>query len=1338
MSSLRIRRRHLGPRARMARFRPGVEAMERRELLATFVVNNPTDDPTDPAAGSLRAVILEANANPGLDTIVFQPPQGQTTLTINVSGNLPAITSPVRIDGTILASGAPSPNYANNTPFVTIAGASANGDGLTFASGSEGSTVRGLAITGFGSAANPRAGIRLTSGGHLIVSNFIGVNRTGGAAAPNGGEGIVVTSANNTIGGTNATPLGTLTVGNLISGNGLDGIALRGAGALNNVIQGNFIGTNRAGVTPLANGGNGVLIEGASNNTVGGTTGTTRNVISGNTRNGVLILSETATENVIQGNSIGTDAAGSASGLGNRNHGVLVNSGRDNTIGGVGPGTGNFIAFNGFNPPDPQPTTPFAGVAVTQQFLGSPQRGTGNSILRNAISENSGLGIDLGHDGVTPNFVGIAGPNDFQTYPDLFQSASIGNSTRVQGRLASLQNTTFTIQFFENSVVDITGFGEGERFAGSTTVTTNANGLALIDATLSPRLPIGTFLTATATDPNGNTSEFSSAITVQSFFQVVADLEVRATADLDEVAAGEVLTYAVTARNNGFSGVFNPIVTTTLPESVEFLPGDNRLSFDSGTRLLTFSPGPLNPFQEETVQVSVRPSEPGTLSTVFTISGSLFDPTPANNVAIVDTEVVLDPATAVLAFQLSNNTVGEGDGVANVVVERSNNLEQLITVEVVTIDGQAVAGQDFLPPTENTLTFEPGQRFATYSLPILNNQIVQGNRSLQLRLQNPSSTSILGTPRVSTLTIFDNDPGPQPTQFLQFEMTNFNVLENARDAVITVTRTGSQDGRVTVNFATSDGTAIAGTDYNATQGTLVFNDGEATKSFTVRVRDNDVMDGNRNFFVTLSGSTASVIGTPATTTVTIIDDETPLAGFFQFSQSNFTVNEAAGEAVLTVTRLGGFGPATINFLTTGGTAVPGVDFQPVGGSLQFAEGETSKTINIPINVVPGFQPDRTVLINLSPTGDAAIGDPGTVVLTITDSEAPPVSEFQFNMESFSVLETAGQVQITITRTNAVSAVEISFATALGSAMPGVDFAPVAQRLSFAPGEASKTIAIPIFENSLANEDRTVGLFLGFPSENAQIGALGEAVLTIVNVDRFVNPPQVQEITMVPTPGGFGEVLISFTNPLDPTAASSPFNYSAALLGTQRISSPSDRLIGITTASLDTSGRLLTLTLAEPIPAGRFLTVAINAAPGGVSDTSGNLLDGNRDGNPGGTFLTTIGRGTRLNYRDANGDFVSLSISGGGILELTRDQSGEGQVLRVLNPRLNRTVVQGGVQRASGGNGTTTLQRIDGLDPFGRVRTRIQTPPIFVGTQLTPSAVDSVLAQGLPGQRARRR
>jgi uncharacterized repeat protein (TIGR01451 family) len=1301
-------------------------------LLATFTVTSPLDTGT----GTFRQAILDANAGAGADIILFNIPGTSTVTLQSATGALPPITDPVTIDGT----SQPGSNR------VELNGNGIAGDGLVFSPGGGASTVVGLAINRFGGA-----GIRLNTGanGITLTNDFIGTDPTGTTARPNGTAGIFVSSASNIIGGT------TTARRNLISGNGGGGLTFFSSSAASNVVQNNFIGTDITGNRPLPNTGFGVIINAAGSNTIGGPTAPARNIISANTAGGVNIRGTTGTGNVVQGNFIGTDSTG-GNALGNANDGVLINDGAsNNTIGGAGGVGGNTIAFNGGT------SLAFAGVAVPTAAPGSGNvdAGTGNAILSNNIYSNSGLGIDIGFNGVDLNDTldTDVGPNNLQNYPLLFQASSQtgSRSTIVQGTLNSVPNTTYTIQFFnsDSTLIDPSGFGEGQRFIGQTTVTTNASGNGAFSATLPGQTFPGSFITATATDPTGNTSEFSQVRMVQNTLQTFVDLGITKTATPNPVNAGSLLTYSLLVTNNGFGTANNVTVTDVLPPGVILVnvlvngaaPAAGTLTQTGNT--LTIDVGTLDFFNNSTatVTIDVRPAVSGTISNRATVSANVFDPFSANDTAAVDTQVILAPGTSVLAFMADRFNVGEGENAATVTVVRTNSAAGTVSINYATTDGTATAGADYAA-TSGTLTFADNELTKTFFIPIFEDPLIEGNETINLTLSNAQGTAIPGVPSTSLLTIFDNDPPAAETQFLQFSQPTFSGTENSLAATIRVTRTGGTTGTVSVDFATTDGTATANNDYTPTIGTLQFNNGEDTKDIVVPLIDNTRLDGNRTFGITLSNPVGAVLAPPSQAVVTIVDDESPTGGSFQFSSPVYTVGEAGGQATITVTRSGGTGPASVNFATgAGGTATPGLDFVPTSGTLNFAPGDTSRTFIVTIlndNVVEGSE---TVPLSLSANGDAVVAIPGAAVLTILDDELPPAGVLQFASASYTAAEGGGVATITVSRVGgSAGAVSVNFATAAGTATAGVDYSPVTGVLTFANGETTKTFTIPILQDTAVEGPETVGLVLSSPN-GTSIGPQATATLSILDDDVDRVPPTIVDVQLVPSRRGIDRITLTFSEPLDPSRVV-PSNFRVVSAGRDgRFGTRDDRVIPIRAVQYVPGTVTVTLILGRVVPRGQFLRVFVNGSPpSGLTDLAGNFLDGNGDGLPGGDFSQTVGQASSLRYIDGDGDIVTLSLRGGGVLELVRSATGEGLTLRVINPRPFRSVISGSVRRARGGDGTTTLQAITGLGDFGQVRSRLTSPPFFVVQQptVTIRALDAVLASdadtlGVRGLRGRR-
>jgi CSLREA domain-containing protein len=564
---------------------------------ATFTVNT-ADDAYDGActAGhcSLREAIDAANDAADTDTIRFGiPGDGPHTIHVLSSPAWWRLLFPVIIDGTT------QPGYAG-TPIIELDGSLSTPaqQGLAFFGGS--STLRGLVVNRF-----TGSGIVLQQkGNYVIEDNYIGTDVTGRLVRGNGGSGIHVflqtmeafDNAGNTI------------AHNVISGNGRHGIALADD---RNVVQGNYIGTDVSGTAALGNADTGIWISnGGSDNLIQG------NVISANDRWGIVNgascnpCAPVFVGNVIQGNYVGTDASGSVA-LGNGLDGIST-IGNSTTIGGTAPGARNIISGNGWNGIRIGGSS--TGSVVQGNLIGTAADGTtalgnglagalnldsgidviraegttiggtasgaantiayshgdgvrvgtgsaftfccGNGILSNSIFANGGLGIDLRPPsiGVTPNDPGDAdrGGNEGQNFPVL--TSASGNT--IVGTLNSTANTSFRLEFFANREPDPSGHGEGERFLGSTQVITDGSGNASFSF-VSPTSFSGQYVSATATDPANNTSEFSGVLFVagQTLSPTLTLSPRTATNDL-----GEEHCVTATARDGSGNPMPNALV----------------------------------------------------------------------------------------------------------------------------------------------------------------------------------------------------------------------------------------------------------------------------------------------------------------------------------------------------------------------------------------------------------------------------------------------------------------------------------------------------------------------------------------------------------------------------------------------------------------------------------------------------------------------------------------------------------------------------------------------------------------------------------------------------------
>jgi uncharacterized repeat protein (TIGR01451 family) len=414
---------------------------------------------------------------------------------------------------------------------------------------------------------NKAEGVELgdAGSGNVIESNAIGTDASGVNPLPNTGAGVFVgeTAAGNTIGGTTAG------AGNVIAANQGDGIDIEATNAV--LIAGNFIGTDITGTTALPNTGNGVTVVGARNVTIGGATTGSGDIISGNTGSGVVISGGGTYMDVVQGNLIGTDITGTQN-LGNGSRGVDIENTQGNTIGGTAAGAANTIAYSAQD-----------GIRVSG--------GIGNLISGNAVFANGGPGIDL-----------MQGGNQTQPAPVLtFTPPSSGNSRgTLSVSLTAAASTTYTIEIFANTTLPAAGQEQGQSFVRTASLTTNSTG----SGSISLSEPVS-FYTATATDPNNNTSPLSRTA---GMAPALVDLAVAASVGSGPIAVGSELNYTFTVANRGTSMATGVVLSHTLPVGFNFVSAHaSQGTASESAGMMTASLGTIPGGASATVEVDTIP-----------------------------------------------------------------------------------------------------------------------------------------------------------------------------------------------------------------------------------------------------------------------------------------------------------------------------------------------------------------------------------------------------------------------------------------------------------------------------------------------------------------------------------------------------------------------------------------------------------------------------------------------------------------------------------------------------------------------------------------------------------
>ena len=503
--------------------------------IGSVYVIQPSDVMTTPGLGTTIDGSTQPSGNPNGPSIVLDgsvgPQPDYHAPAFYLSGanatirSLAIRNSPV--DGIQIAGAGATGNtiagcFFGLDPTGTIAAPNTYSN-VSLTNGARGNTVGGTTVAARNVlSGNDAAGVFIAdpaTTNNIVTGNYIGTDRTGTIAVANNYAGVIIANGahGNVIGGTSAG------AGNVISGND-SGITMYDAGTSQNRVEGNYIGLDPTGTLPLPNDSTGVtLFGGVQQNSIGGSAPGAGNVISGNGEDGVVIVDQNTSGNIVAGNLIGLDAAGTSE-RPNGGSGVYIFGGaHDNIVGGTNAGARNFLSGNdgdgvtisdddtnnnrvqgntiGLGPPGGNVANGFRGVVMQ---AGAQNNLIGGSTIgaANIISGNTIEGIDVFGDGTIGNTfqrndifnngdIGIrldsnsGAPNNLQASPVLTSAVLDTNSTTlvgvttISGNLTSTVSQSFRIEFFANGLTHPPGMREGQFYLGETTVNTNALGHAV-------------------------------------------------------------------------------------------------------------------------------------------------------------------------------------------------------------------------------------------------------------------------------------------------------------------------------------------------------------------------------------------------------------------------------------------------------------------------------------------------------------------------------------------------------------------------------------------------------------------------------------------------------------------------------------------------------------------------------------------------------------------------------------------------------------------------------------------------------------------------------------------
>jgi len=596
---------------------------------------------------------------------------------------------------------------------ATALGNQGGGIGTYGANVSIGGTVNG---SGNVISGNGDVGIYIGGGSNLAIRrNYIGTDASGLLPLGNGSYAIRADGAP-------GTQIGTPGNGNVMSNNGR-GVVL-GYDASAYLVRGNIIGLNKDGTQPMGNGESGLEIY-TADNVIGGTALGAFNMIADSAYYGIFIYGAGATNNRIENNYIGTNTA-FAQGLGNW-FGIVIYGANGNSIGGTANGTGNFISDS-------------VNDGIYNWY------GSRNRFLRNSVFRNGGVGIDNPPRGPVPNDVLDLdhGPNEGQNFPTVTTATAGPGSVTVAGFLASQPSTQYRVEYFVSAQCEASGFGEGEHYAGFQDVVSGPDGKVVLGTVLTTAYVSG-FVTATATDPDGNTSEFSPCAAIGApgpgEFNIVSD-PILAYEDIGMVQI-------TVTRSLGFSGVVSVRLKTS--DDTATAPGD----YGSADQILTFADGEA--IQTVTLPIVLDDTAEPTQQFHVDLSqatGGAFLGGQASATVLVFDHDPLYPVYTVGDVGIAPPTSGQKN--VYVPIRLSAPTDHPVTIDYHTEDDTAHAGADYVS-TSGQFVFAPGEKLKLMPVTITAIGPLPEDRVFYLRIDGSGAEKVIAGDSEGEIVIFGGD-----------------------------------------------------------------------------------------------------------------------------------------------------------------------------------------------------------------------------------------------------------------------------------------------------------------------------------------------------------------------------------------------------------------------------------------------------------------------------------------------------------------------------------------------------------------------------------------------------
>jgi|GEM_PF-2484317 len=523
--------------------------------------------------------------------------------------------------------------------------------------------------------------------------------------------------------------------------------------------------------------------------------------------------------------------------------------------------------------------------------------------------------------------------------------------------------------------------------------------------------------------------------------------------------------------------------------------------FTATSGLLTFAPDET----EQTLRVLVKADALMEADETFTVI--LSNPVGASLVQAQATGTIQNDDQGSLSISpVSLNEGNNGSTEAVLTVSLSSAASQTVSVTYTTADATAQAGSDYTAQT-GTVTFPVGSTSQQIRIPVTGDTTVEADEIFNVTLSKPVNATL--TTATAAVTVKNDDQAI--LSIASAQITEGHAGSQNVELTISLSAPASQP--VTVDFTTSNGTALAGSDYTAKTGMVTFPAGTTSQKISIPVTGDTQVEANETFTVTLGrAQNATVSSVAGTATVTLTNDDQPVISLSDVSLSE---GNTAQEAVITVT-LSAPSPqiVTVDYATANFSAVAGSDYTSKTGTLSFPANTTSQQIRIPVTGDTQVEADESFTVNLTNPQNATLGATKTATVTLTNDDIPLLSIAPVQIQEGNSGTTEAVITVSLSSVSS-QPVTVNYGTADGTALAGSDYSPASGSLSFDPGVTSREIRLSINGDTEVEPNETLTVSLSEP-QNAQIDSkASQATVTMGNDDQATTQT-------TPATGGTGQ------------------------------------------------------------------------------------------------------------------------------------------------------------------------------------------------------------------------